>query len=52
MIDPSNRPKLVAFNSWGEINCRNRAVVSGWMGYAEVAAATLATWVASKIANN
>ena len=43
-------PRLVAVNSWGEIDGRNRDVVGGWMGYAEVAGTKLATWVSGTMA--
>ena len=42
-------PRLVAVNSWAQIDRRGRAVVGGWMGYAEVAGTKLATWVAKKM---
>jgi trypsin len=44
--------RLVAVNSWGEIDRRERAVIGGWMGYAEVAGTELATWVSTTVAAN
>jgi secreted trypsin-like serine protease len=44
--------RLVAVNSWGEIDGRERAVIGGWMGYAEVAGTELAAWVNNVMAAN
>lgn len=49
VIGTSGGPRLVAVNSWGEIDGRDRDVVGGWMGYAEVAGTSLARWVSSII---
>ncbi len=50
VINTSRGPRLVAVNSWGEMDRRNRDVVGGWNGYAEVAGTRLATWVRHKMA--
>ncbi len=52
VISTPDGPRLVAVNSWGEVDSQNRDVVGGWMGYAEVAGTSLATWIADKIAAN
>lgn len=45
VINTSAGARLVAVNSWGEIDRREHAVVGGWMGYAEVAGTELASWI-------
>ncbi len=50
VIETNGGPRLVAVNSWGEINRRRRSVIGGWMGYAEVADSSLATWISNTIA--
>ena len=45
-------PRLVAVNSWGEVDRRGHDVVGGWMGYAEVAGTKLADWIAKKTKAN
>ena len=50
VINTSAGPRLVAVNSWGQIDRHRRDVVGGWMGYAEVAGTKLAAWVAKKTA--
>jgi secreted trypsin-like serine protease len=52
VIDTQAGPRLVAVNSWGEVDNNNRDIVGGWEGYAEVAGTSLATWVSNKIAAN
>jgi trypsin len=51
VINTAAGPRLVAVSSWGQINRRNRDVVGGWNGYAEVAGTKLATWIRHKMAS-
>jgi secreted trypsin-like serine protease len=51
VINTRAGPRLVAVSSWGQINRRNRDVVGGWNGYAEVAGTKLAAWVRHKMAS-
>ena len=52
VISTGAGPRLVAVNSWGEVDYRNHDLVGGWMGYAEVAGTKLSTWIANTIAAN
>jgi secreted trypsin-like serine protease len=52
VISTDAGPQLVAVNSWAEVDSRERDVVGGWMGYAEVAGTPLATWIANELAAN
>lgn len=52
VISTSAGPRLVAVNSWGEIDRQERAVIGGWMGYAEVAGTELASWITTTVTAN